>query len=514
MLTSQTSGNKLTESYTYYLNGNQKSKTSNGQTTNYVYDKMNRLVSENDTVYTFDDFGNRKTMTEGEATTTYTYDLNNRLLESNEVAGDAEVNTKYFYDANGNQTTKAVMASAVYNGESAGHTVTGDTNEYLAIYEYNCYNQLVGVDTNGVVSSYAYLPDGMRLSKTVGDNTTTFVYDGANIIEEITEDGVNKYYRGIEIIKNDDNVYYLYNGQGDVAILTDSTGNTVASYIFDAYGNTDSENNVYNNFGYRGEYADVESGLIYLRARYYDPSTGRFINEDPIRDGLNWYVYCGGNPVMFVDPWGLYNREKAVEYAKKWYNDTNSPTYERFDTAEMSTLERNVVKLINKIPGVSIYGGDCANFVSQCLVAGGLEMNSFWHYYLNKETVPTHGGGIATITERDMTAPWSAARNQYNFFSSDWAGYKDGEVLQIWSKEGLEYNAKNSNIQKGDLLYFAYRNNRIVYHATIITKVSDDEIYYNAHTSARDEEPLSNKLESNMVFIVRIRDDAEKGYVE
>ena len=335
MLVSQTSGNKLNESYTYYLNGNQKSKTSNGETTNYVYDKMNRLVSENDTIYTFDDFGNRKTMTDGEVTTTYTYDLNNRLLESNEVAGDAEVNTKYFYDANGNQTTKAVMSSAVYDGASAGHTVSGDTNEYLAIYDYNCYNQLTGVDTNGVVSSYAYLPDGMRLSKTVGDNTTTFVYDGANIIEEITADGVNKYYRGIEIIKNDDNVYYLYNGQGDVAMLTDSAGNTVASYIFDAYGNTDSENAVYNNFGYRGEYADVESGLIYLRARMYDPSTGRFINEDPIRDGLNWYVYCENNPVMFVDPWGLAvtmwdkqnlskeDLKKIRENDQIWNNGTN-----------------------------------------------------------------------------------------------------------------------------------------------------------------------------------------------
>jgi len=314
MLTSQTSGNKLTESYTYYLNGNQKSKTSNGQTTNYVYDKMNRLTRENDTVYTFDDFGNRKTMTEGEATTTYTYDLNNRLLESNEVMGDAEVNAKYFYDANGNQTTKAVMSSAVYDGESAGHTVTGDTNEYIAIYDYNCYNQLVGVDTNGVVSSYAYLPDGMRLSKTVGTDTITFVYDGANIVEEITAGGVNKYYRGIEIIKNDDNVYYLYNGQGDVAILTDNAGNTVASYIFDAYGNTDSENSVYNCFGYRGEYADFESGLIYLRARMYDPSTGRFINEDPIRDGLNWYVYCGSNPVMFVDVLGLAPTVEEAAY--------------------------------------------------------------------------------------------------------------------------------------------------------------------------------------------------------
>jgi len=277
---------------------------------------MNRLVSENDTVYTFDDFGNRKTMTDGEATTTYTYDLNNRLLESNEVAGDAEVNTKYFYDANGNQTTKAVMSSEAYDGAGAGHTVSGDTNEYIAIYDYNCYNQLVGVDTNGVISSYAYLPDGMRLSKTVGTDTTTFVYDGANIVEEITANGVNKYYRGIEIIKNDDNVYYLYNGQGDVAILTDSAGNIVANYIFDAYGNTDSENSVYNNFGYRGEYSDAESGLIYLRARMYDPSVGRFINEDPIRDGLNWYVYCGGNPVMFVDPTGCILQEEIDLYNK------------------------------------------------------------------------------------------------------------------------------------------------------------------------------------------------------
>ncbi|MBR5236912.1 MAG: RHS repeat-associated core domain-containing protein [Clostridia bacterium] len=54
-----------------------------------------------------------------------------------------------------------------------------------------------------------------------------------------------------------------------------------------------------------GEYFDEETGLIYLRNRYYDASTGRFITEDPIRDGLNWYVYCGNNPVMFVDPWGL-----------------------------------------------------------------------------------------------------------------------------------------------------------------------------------------------------------------
>ena len=62
----------------------------------------------------------------------------------------------------------------------------------------------------------------------------------------------------------------------------------------------------YNNpFRYCGEYLDYESGLLYLRARYYDAGVGAFTQEDPAKDGLNWYVYCGGNPVNFWDPWGL-----------------------------------------------------------------------------------------------------------------------------------------------------------------------------------------------------------------
>ena len=59
-----------------------------------------------------------------------------------------------------------------------------------------------------------------------------------------------------------------------------------------------------NPFRYCGEYYDLSSGLIYLRNRYYDPSIGRFISEDPAKDGLNWYAYAGNNPVRFVDPSG------------------------------------------------------------------------------------------------------------------------------------------------------------------------------------------------------------------
>ena len=57
-------------------------------------------------------------------------------------------------------------------------------------------------------------------------------------------------------------------------------------------------------FRYCGEYYDKETDSIYLRARYYNPVLGRFTTEDPAKDGLNWYVYCDNNPVMFVDPTG------------------------------------------------------------------------------------------------------------------------------------------------------------------------------------------------------------------
>ena len=130
------------------------------------------------------------------------------------------------------------------------------------------------------------------------------------------------YHRGINLIAADDiqygNIhidgyevlatrnYYLYNGHGDVVQLRDIGGSAGRTYSYDAFGvehNPDPYDT--NPFRYCGEYWDVETGTYYLRARYYVPGTGRFMTEDPIMDGLNWYTYCGGNPVMYMDPWGL-----------------------------------------------------------------------------------------------------------------------------------------------------------------------------------------------------------------
>ncbi len=102
------------------------------------------------------------------------------------------------------------------------------------------------------------------------------------------------------------------------------------AYSYDAFGNQTEASGDTNPFRYSGEYWDSESGLIYLRARYYDSGVGGFISEDPAKDGLNWYVYCGGNPVNYVDPIGHivteWNREnltdeqiQGIEHATEMY---------------------------------------------------------------------------------------------------------------------------------------------------------------------------------------------------
>ena len=106
------------------------------------------------------------------------------------------------------------------------------------------------------------------------------------------------------------NVSYTYDSLNRLSSVT-SNGEIVLDYRYDAFGNQlKSNENDTNPFRYNGEYFDEETGFIYLRNRYYDPSIGRFITEDPACDGTNWYVYCGNNPVIFIDPEGLYYLEK------------------------------------------------------------------------------------------------------------------------------------------------------------------------------------------------------------
>jgi len=138
-------------------------------------------------------------------------------------------------------------------------------------------------------------------------------------------------------VANEQTLYHIKDAHGDVIGLWDEFNRPLDSISYDPYGNQLStelsvwdgnmlqvlqrkEEGVSSPFGYCGEYTDAETGFVYLRARYYDTQVGRFTQEDPIAAGLNWYAYCGNNPIMNVDPDGL---DSYVLYdANKLSNNT------------------------------------------------------------------------------------------------------------------------------------------------------------------------------------------------
>ena len=317
-------------SYTYTLDGNQTSRTdAAGRVTAYAYDGFGRLSSEEESLagqilfqasYTYDDFGNRSMIEIGgleNYSVAYTYDLNNRLLTQTQTAGAESETYIYTYDASGNQLTKSLLGAA-----QAEETRT-----------YNLSGQLASVTSGGSTFNYAYWPSGLRMYKACGTEKNNFVWDGANLVYESGSTTV--YTRGTSLIAAQDDTdlsYYLFNGHGDVVQLADSAGVITQEYDYDAFGvekNADTADA--NSFRYCGEYFDAETDTYYLRARYYAPELGRFTSEDPVQDGLNWYTYCAGNPVLFVDPSGLYEvglRAYAEEYGASvtWNAETGYAT--------------------------------------------------------------------------------------------------------------------------------------------------------------------------------------------
>jgi RHS repeat-associated protein len=101
-----------------------------------------------------------------------------------------------------------------------------------------------------------------------------------------------------------------------VAQIVDQAGYIVNSYSYDVWGNFENKvEGTSNPFTYFGQQYDESTGLYYLRGRYYDPKTGQFIQEDPARDGLNWYIYGNSNPILWIDPSGFIT-EKEIEMFK------------------------------------------------------------------------------------------------------------------------------------------------------------------------------------------------------
>ncbi len=270
-------------SYTYDGNGNILTITGTDPVT-YTYDSMNRLASETrngtTTTYEYDSRDNLVKETTGSTVTEYTYAGDNRLTQK-ETNGTI---TTYEYDLNGNLI-----------GDSAGN-----------VYGYDEENRLVYASTDVGNMQYTITAEGLRSGKSGSVSGASYVTDIDGKVIKENEAEIIVGHQALAKKIGDAYYYYIYNAHGDVIMMVDESGNIVNQYEYDAWGKiTEETETVANSIKYAGEYYDEETGFIYLRNRMYDPTTRRFTSEDPARDQLNWYAYCGNNPVMCVDPWGL-----------------------------------------------------------------------------------------------------------------------------------------------------------------------------------------------------------------
>ena len=220
------------------------------------------------------------------------------------------------------------------NGNLTKQSTTENNQTTHKQYGYNENNQLISyIAPDGSASSYTYYADGLRKSKTVQNQTTTFYYHGDDIINEaiagqLTATNLKTYGMMGRITPNGYRSY-VKDGHGDVVKMLNAQGTQVASYQYEGYGLlTSKTGSEPNPFRYSGEYLDLSSGTYYLRARYYDPTIGRFLSEDThwntsnsiygddplmlnkytaapdiaaITQSSNLYAYCGNNPIIYVD---------------------------------------------------------------------------------------------------------------------------------------------------------------------------------------------------------------------
>ena len=170
---------------------------------------------------------------------------------------------------------------------------------------------------SGGTVTFKYDPFGRRIQKSLSAGTVNYLYDGSNSVEEIDAGGALqvRYAQGAGIDKPlaearraGTNGFYAQDGLGSVTSLSGSAGALADTYTYNAFGVlTASTGTLGNPFQYTGRDYDSETGLRYYRARYYDPSIGRFISEDPIvfSGGVNFYKYVFNNPVRMTDASGL-----------------------------------------------------------------------------------------------------------------------------------------------------------------------------------------------------------------
>lgn len=359
-------------SSTYLKNGQKAEEVStvmdkNGKSTKktaaYTYDMLGRITRETktgkeDISYTYDANNNRKQMTIGNKTTAYQYNKNDELLRTDTLHTDTEKNDVVIYknDKNGNRLATVNRSEIPAEAKDTSYIdvdVTLGDNQLNdnVVNHYNALNQLTETLTKNYKVSFTYDAEGLRTGKMVNGEKTVYVWDGDQVVMELSKGGAvqKRYIRGNDLVyadkgENTEKTYYVTDMHGNVVQLLDEAGNVTKTYEYDSFGNeVKPEKKDENPYRYCGEYYDKETEEVYLRARYYEPSVGRFITRDTYTGesdeplSLHLYTYCENDGVNAWDPSG--HKIKLATKSKKKKKKILTTLYK---------LTGNKLKIMNK----------------------------------------------------------------------------------------------------------------------------------------------------------------------
>lgn len=341
--------------YTYDGASRRATATVTGQTAvSYTFDNGDRLTGVTQgtaaVVIAYDNADRRTALTlPNGIVVEYGYDDDSRLTGLTYKQGGSTIGTlTYAYNANGQRTSTsgtyartalpAALTSATYDSANqiaawGGTSFTYDSNGNLTgdgtrSYTWDSRNQLASL-TGPTNASFAYDGFGRRRSKTVGGNTTQFLYDGLTPLQELsggtptanllTGLGVDEYFTRTDSIgvRN-----YLTDALGSTVGLADGAATIQTEYTYEPFGGTSTVGaSTGNTFGFTGREADG-TGVFFYRARYYDPRLQRFVSEDPIQlasGDVNFYGYVWNDPVRLTDPLGLGFCQWIRDHARIFY---------------------------------------------------------------------------------------------------------------------------------------------------------------------------------------------------
>jgi len=274
--------------YTRDKSGQLESSTQTGlpglATNGYKYDNANRLIEGAGTAFAYDNAGNPTKL----GSTELKYDAASQL----EKAGT----TTYSFDKLGERikATPEGASATTYGYDQAGNLIS------------------VKRESPSINDSYTYDGNGLRQSETISGTTKHFAWDSAGSLPLLLSDGTSYYVYGpqglpVEQISSEVSTYLHHDHQGSTRLLTVQAGTTSGAYTFTPYGATASHTGTATTpLGYDGQYTSSDTGLIYLRARTYDPATAQFMSVDPLIGATGEaYAYGAENPMNNADLAGL-----------------------------------------------------------------------------------------------------------------------------------------------------------------------------------------------------------------